>query len=149
MKLTNNLIRAVISIVLGILFIVKQGGVIGIAMTLVGICAIVMAVFDLIAKKTVSAIIKAVVGIAVIVFGWVLVDLALFVIAAVLIINGITELISAIKTSPKVLTYVTPAVTLLAGICLLFNGGGAVNFVFIIAGALLIADGVLSIVGSK
>jgi uncharacterized membrane protein HdeD (DUF308 family) len=81
----------------------------------------------------------------------VLVDIALYIISGVLIVLGIYQIISAIKISEfcgpsqRTLLLIRPIVTFAAGICLFFNKNGVIDWLFIIVGALILAQGVLSV----
>lgn len=151
MKIDSRLLSGLFSAILGIMFIVLKGGVIGIALTVIGLLAIAMAVTDFVNNKTSLGVIKSIIGVSVIVVGWVLVDIALYIISGVLIVLGIYQIISAIKISElcgpsqRTLLLIRPIVTFAAGICLFFNKNGVIDWLFIIVGALILAQGVLSV----
>ena len=86
MKLSSNLITAILTIALGVLLAVFKEGIIGIAMTVLGVGLIIWAIIDLIDKKMEPAIIKAVAGVAVILLGWLVASIVLFVFAGLLLI---------------------------------------------------------------
>lgn len=147
---TEKLIEAIITMLLGILFLIKQQGVVGIAMTVLGIVLLVLAVLDLLDRKTLPAIIKAVFGVVVIVFGLALAQAALYVLAAILLIWGIYELYTKLKIRLRgntvgltVMLYISPIMNIVLGLLLLFNQGGTLAWIFIIVGVLLIVDGAL------
>ena len=152
-KSTSKLIAAILMTVLGILFIVFKNDIIGIGMTVLGAMLIIQAVLDLIGKNYVSAVIKAVIGVLLIVLGWLFVTVALYIMAAVLLIYAILMLIEVIKALPKLKTalakvvgFIQPVGYLVVALCLLFNQGGTVAFVFILAGIFLIIQGALALV---
>ena len=154
-KLPNNLIVSLATIVLGVLFIVLKGEVVSIAMTVLGVALIIAGVIDIVNKLTTEGVIKAVLGVALLVCGWTLVSLALYIMAAVLLIYGILLMIEIIKNmkksdkiANKVLKLVEPVVMIIVAACLLFNQGGAIAWVFILAGILLIVDGALGLVNA-
>ena len=62
-------IEGVLTILLGILFLILQGKVVSIAMTILGVALIIMAVLDLLDHQTFPAIVKAVFGVVVLIFG--------------------------------------------------------------------------------
>ncbi len=152
MKMNSKISSAAISIAIGILFIVLKGSVISITMTVIGAAAIIMAVVDFANNQTRPGVIKSIIGVAVLVLGWLLVDIALYLISGVLIILGISQIISAIKLSElcnsvqKVFMIIKPVATLGAGFCLLFNKGGTMDTLFIIVGVLVLVEGMLSLV---
>lgn len=149
MKNNSGLIRAIVSIVVGLLFIVKKGEIISLAMTLLGIGAIIMSIIDFVNRRNTKAIFEAIIGVFVIVFGWLVIDLAIYAIAIVLIIYGIMQIVAAAQSNCDILELLSPIATAVAGVCLLFNRGSAISLVFIIAGILLFIDGVLGLINSK
>lgn len=146
----DAVIEGALIILLGVLFLILKADVISVAMTVLGVVLIVMAVLDLIDRNVLPAIIKAVFAVLVLVFGWVLVQAALYIVAALLLIWGIYELYAKIKVRLKgknffatLLLYISPILSILIGLLLLFNQGGTVTWVFIVTGIVLIIDGVL------
>ncbi len=155
MNKKENIISAAIAIVIGLLLIILKGKVISIALTVVGVAILISAISDFIGKKTEGGIIKAVIGVCVLVFGWVFVELAFYILAAALIIMGITQIANIRKYGPhgvtlkdNALIYGKSIITALAGVCLLFNQGGTINGVFIVAGILLLVDGVMELISA-
>ena len=147
MKVSNKLLTAILTVALGVMFIILKGEVVSIAMTVLGVALLVAAVIDLVNKQVPPAIVKGVMGAAVILFGWLFVSLALYVMAAVLLIYGLLIVYELAKAkTKKVLSYVGPVIMIVAAICLLFAQGNAVNLMFIISGAFLIVEGVLMLV---
>lgn len=149
MKKDSQLFIRIGMIVLGVLFVVKRSGVIHTAMMLIAAVLLLSAIFDFIKKETGSGIIKAVIAVGVAVFGWLFVELALYLIAILLILHGITQLVQIGKQKPSgYLPYAVPVFSLIAGCCLLFNQGGTVDWIFVVAGVILIVEGVLSLTRS-
>ena len=147
MKLTSNLITAILTIVIGVLFVALKGGVIGIAMTVLGVGLIVWAVLDLIDKNNTSGIIKLIAGIVVIVFGWTLASIVLYVMAALLLVYAVYQLYQLITGKVKdFVKFIEPGVMALIAILLLFNQGGTIAWVFIVAGIFLIVEGALALI---
>lgn len=150
-KIDTRLFPGILSVALGILFITLKGGVIGIVLTLIGIAAIAMGISDLLNKQTTPAIVKFVIGVLILVLGWVLIDIAIYIIAGAFIVFGIYQIITAIKfadhfpSSQKAIVFIKPIVTLAAGLCLFFNKNGMIDWTFVIVGALILAQGVISI----
>lgn len=147
---TEKLIEAALTMLLGILFLIMKQGVVSIAMTVLGVVLLVLAVLDLLDRKTLPAIIKAVFGVVVIVFGLALAQAALYVLAAILLIWGIYELYSKLKIHLRgntvgltVMLYLSPIMNIVLGLLLLCNQGGTLTWIFIIVGVLLIVDGAL------
>ncbi|HBF15686.1 MAG TPA: hypothetical protein DDW30_08450 [Clostridiales bacterium] len=153
-KLSNNqLLEGGIMILLGVLFLLLKGEtIIHVAMTVFGVALLVLAILDFLDHKTLPAIVKAVFAVVVLVFGWALVDVALIVLAAVILIWGIYELYLKLRVHLKgsnalstILLYISPILDILLGLLLLFNRGGTVAVISIVVGILLIVDGVMLI----
>lgn len=150
MKFNNRLVWAILYIVLGIMFIAMKGSIISIAMTVTGVAAIVMGVIDLSNKNTTAGTVKTVGGACVIFFGWMFVSLALNLLAGILIVSGLLHLNqlrrgtwTASGRVQKVLLYLEPLASVLAGIILLFNQAGSIAWIFTVAGILLVVEGIL------
>ncbi len=146
MKKDSQLFMRIGMIVLGVLFVVKRSGVIHTALMLIAAILLLSAIFDFIKKQTGSGVTKAVIALCVVVFGWLFVELALYLIAALLLLYGIAQLIQTVRQKPKgYLPYAVPVFSLIAGCCLLFNQGGTVDWIFVVVGIVLIVEGVLSL----
>ena len=146
---SNAILMAVVMLVLGILFIVMKGGVLSIAMTVLGVALLVVAVIDLINKQWVPCIIKAVLGIVVIVFGWALIDISRYVLAGVLLIYGVLQIIEAFKGFKKKTSFLSKLFSLLEALVivaiavLLFRN---TSILWIVGGIFFIVEGVLSLI---
>lgn len=151
MKVSSKISSAIISIAVGLMFIILKDDIIGIALTLVGIGAIIMAVVDFVNRQTQNGVIKAIIGVTVLVLGWVFVDIAVYIIAGALIVLGISQIIAAVRLSvfgnslQKVFMFIKPITTLAAGLCLFFNKGGTMDWIFILSGVLILVEGLLSL----
>lgn len=147
MKKDSQLLIRIGMIVLGVLFVFMQSGVIHTAITLIAAVLLLSAILDLVRKQTNSGVVKGVVAVCVMVFGWLFVELALYLIAALLLFYGVSQLIRTVKEKPVgYLPYAVPVFSLIAGCCLLFNQGGTVDWIFVVVGIVLIVDGVLSMI---
>lgn len=145
MKKSDKLLTGLFTIVLGVLFIVLKGEVVSIGMTIMGVALIISSILDLIRKQGRQSIIKLVIGAVVIVFGWTLVSAALYIMAAVLLINSVMQISTIAKmTKGFNLSYLQPIMSLIVAICLLFNQGGTISWVFVVSGVCLIIEGVIA-----
>lgn len=143
---TNKLLSSLLTIVVGILFIMLKSGVISIAMTVMGVSLIFAAIIDFSKKHTNKAIFELIIGLVIIIFGWTLLNAAIIVLAVLLLINGIMLFYqtSKIKRCPA-WRYIEPVMSIIVALCLLFNQGGTISFVFIIAGICLIIEGLIGL----
>lgn len=156
MNQKENMVTAFMSILLGVLLITMRDRVIGAAITVLGVAVLISAVADFVAKLMNTAIVKAVVGVCILVFGWMFVDLALYILAAGIILMGLLQISGIHRYSPvnltageKLMVYMRPVVMVLAGACLLFNKNGTLAWVFVVTGILLVVQGVMSLVNSN
>ena len=151
---SNELLTAIALILIGGLFIIYKGEVISIAMSLIGITLVVLGIIDILRARVFSGVVKLVFAALVVLAGWLFVTLALYVLGAFLLIAGITQLIALSKlkikkmTLPTVMHIAQPIIYILVAICLFFNQGGAISWVFILSGVFLILDGIAGIIGA-
>ena len=146
MRGKENLIMAMLLVVLGVLFIALKGGVISIAATIMGVALIMLGVIDLINKNETPGIVKIIFGAVLIVLGWVVVHIMLYVLAVLLIAYGTYQIYLVFKDGVKnkdtvslVLQLVLPVLSIIAGILLFFNTAA----IFIICGIILIIEGLI------
>ena len=153
MNKKEGIASAIISVAVGLMLIIMKDDVISIALTVLGVAAIVSAILDFIHGMPNLGLIKAVIGVCILVFGWMFVNLALYILAASIILVGLLQIFNIHKFCPvnmsftrKILTYIKPVITVMAGACLLFNQGGTIAWIFAFTGVLLIIEGVLEII---
>lgn len=149
----NKLISAVLTIVLGLLFIVFKNSVIGWAITIFGAAFIVMGIIDIVKKDIVGGVIRAAIGALVILIGWLLLDIALIILGVVLIAYGVLQTFEILKekghkksVKALVLQYAQPALNVIVGLCLLFARGDVIEVMCIIVGVLFIIEGFVALV---
>lgn len=154
MRKNGSVVAALLSAVLGVMLIVMKGEVISIVLTVIGCALIIAAITDFFRGFTTAGVIKAVIGVSVLVFGWLFINLALYILAAVIIIAGLMQIVRIhrigqvfLTDAERILAYIKPVLTVLAGAVLLFNQGGVIDWIFIFTGILLIAEGILELLG--
>ena len=151
---SNDLLTAAALILIGLLFIIYKGGIISLAMSLIGITLIVLGIIDIIKKRVVSGVIKLVFSALVMLAGWLFITLALYVLGAFLLVAGVSQLVALSKVKLKKLTlpvamhYAQPIIYILIAVCLFFNQGGAISWVFTVSGIFLIIDGIAALIGA-
>lgn len=148
MKKSEKLISAILTAVIGVLFIVYGNQIIKTAIVVLGVAIIVASIFDLANKFTRAFIVKAIIGVLIIIFGVLFFSVAIYVLAAALLIFGVLQLYNCISSKRKVPVwyYVGPIITIVVSLCLLINQSGTIDYMFIVAGVLLIIEGVLELV---
>lgn len=149
----NDLLLSLALMVTGILFVTLKGEFISIAMTIIGASLILVSVINLFIGNLYEALAEAVVGVFVIVFGWLLVTVAIYVFAVALIAYGVLKIRMAFVLfglkaggATALLAVISGVMNIALGILLFFNRGGTVDWIFIVSGAVLIAEGFLGFV---
>ena len=155
MTRSSQFLSALMTLILGVLFVILKGEVVGIAIKVFAIVLIITAVLELIRLKIASGIVKAILGIVLVAFGWAITEIALLVIGIVLIVFGVLELVKRIvalfkknrtKLLAKILGFISPVFSIVAGYFLITSSGEAVGWAIVVGGVLLIINGVLALV---
>lgn len=150
----NEILTAVALIVIGALFMIYKSEIISIAMSLIGFTLIALGVIDIVRSFTVSGVVKIVLGLLVLLAGWMFVAIALYILGAFLLVAGVSELLALTKvkikkiTLPVAMHIAQPVIYILVAICLFFNQGGALSWVFTVSGLFLMLDGAVGLVGA-
>lgn len=145
-KIPEGLITSLFMVALGILFLIMKSGVIGLAVTILGIALLVSAVLDFLNKDITTCIVKAIIGVCVLVFGHLFVDVAVIVVAAVVLVYGVLELFELIKVKKKdVACYIKPAVIVVIAAALLISKWLVFDWLFIVIGVLFLVEGGLGV----
>lgn len=146
-------ITAIVAIVVGLLFLILKGEVISIALTVLAVGAVAMGIYKLIKKETQVGITAIVIGAVVGLCGWLFVNVTLIVIAVLMILGCVMNLLGNLKNDGYQMSagqalkvYLKPVLGIIAGICLLFNQGGVMNWVFIVTGVLFIIEGAMLLI---
>lgn len=148
-KVTNNMVYALLYVIVGILFIVFKSGMLNWLMTIIGVVFIALGVYDIIKKKITNGIIEAAIGVVVIVGGWVFVEIVLIVFGALLIVKGATDLISLFKGSKNVVSIIVAILTIALGVLLIVSKWVALDWMFIVIGIVFIVEGAFSLFSER
>ena len=148
MKKSEKIIAALLTMALGILFVILKGTFISLLMTIAGISLIVLGIIDIVNRLTPPAVVKIVTGALVILCGWIIVEAVLYILAGILLVFGILLLYQKIRTYERgcdfmqtLLEFATPSICIAIGILLLFHTAAIVDFVFIASGILAFIEG--------
>lgn len=144
-KVTNNMVYALLYVIVGILFIVFKSGMLNWLMTIIGVVFIALGVYDIIKKNLTNGIIEAAIGVVIIVGGWVFVEIVLIVFGALLIVKGVTDLISLFKGSKDVVSIIVALLTIALGVLLVVSKWVALDWMFIVIGVVFIVEGAFSL----
>lgn len=154
MRKASQFLSAVMTLALGILFLVLKTEVIGIAITVLGVALLITALLDLIKLSIITGIIKALLGVAVLVIGWLLIDIAILILGIVLLVYGVVNFFKAVfgknkgKLWRKIISIIEPILCVIGAIFLITSGGSAIEWAVIVAGVILVIDGILALVGA-
>lgn len=155
MNKTSQLISALMTFALGILFVVLKAEVIGVALTVLGVLLIVVGVLDIVRKAITSGVIKAALGVAVLVIGWLLIDIAVKILGIVLLVYGVLELIKRLTSKKKgvklwavVLGLIEPVLCIVASVFLITSGGSALGVAVLVSGVVFMVEGILGIIAA-
>jgi len=146
-KSNNELISALLYIILGVLLIIFKGATLGWAMTIAGIVFIVSGVLDVVRKNMTSGAVSLIIGIAILVLGWLATQIVLLVLGVLIAVKGVLALVDAFKRSKKnALDILFPVLTVVVGLAIAFGNG--VNIILVVCGVLLAIDGVLGLLAA-
>ena len=145
--LNSPIALAIAYIVIGVLLCVKQAAVIEWIMIIAGVFFIVQGLIDWLAEKNLKqGVIEIVIGVLLIILRFVLPQIVLIALGAILIFKSVV----AILTLPKSLANtVYNVVTLLIGILLIVGNWLVVDWLFIIIGVAFIVNGALTLFGKN
>ena len=96
-------------------------------------------------KNITNGIIEAAIGVVVIVGGWVFVEIVLIVFGSLLIVKGVTDLISLFKGSKNVVSIIVAILTIALGVLLIVSKWVALDWMFIVIGIVFIVEGAFSL----
>ena len=146
-KQNNELISALLYIVLGVLLIVFKAQALGWAMTIAGILFVISGALDLIRQNFVGGAVSLIIGIAILVLGWLAVEIVLLVLGILISVKGIVALLAVFKRKrSNALDILFPVLTVAVGLMLAFGNG--LDIMLVITGALLAIDGLLGLIGA-
>ena len=147
-KLKNNLSSPILYIILGALLVIFKSQMLSWAMTIAGVCCIIMGIIDLAKGRTKSGIFNAALGVIILVVGWTILNIVLLVLGVLIAAKGVIDLVEVLKHKKRsVFRVVFAALTIALGIALAF--GNLLGDLIVIIGILLIIDGALGLLGAK
>ncbi len=144
-KKDNGLLTSVLYIVIGALLIAFRNEMLQWAMTIAGIFFLVFGVLELIKMNWIGGAVSIIIGIVVLILGWTVTKIVLLVLGILLAIKGVVALFGAFGSKKnKVLNIIVALLTIVVGLIVAF--GNALGYIVIIAGVMLIVDGVVGLV---
>jgi uncharacterized membrane protein HdeD (DUF308 family) len=146
-KKHSELVSSLLYILIGALLVIFQDRTIGWAMTVMGALFIVFGILDLVRSNWGGGAVSLIIGIAILVLGWVVTEIVLLVFGVLIALKGVIALIDALRASKKdVLDIVFSILTIVIGLMLAFGNG--LNVLIIIAGVMLMFNGILGLLGA-
>jgi hypothetical protein len=146
-KKRSELVSSLLYILIGALLVIFQDRTIGWAMTVMGALFIVFGILDLVRSNWGGGAVSLIIGIAILVLGWVVTEIVLLVFGVLIALKGVIALIDALRASKKdVLDIVFSILTIVIGLMLAFGNG--LNVLIIIAGVMLMFNGILGLLGA-
>ena len=146
-KKHSELIFSLLYILIGALLVIFQDRTIGWAMTVMGALFIVFGILDLVRSNWGGGAVSLIIGIAILVLGWVVTEIVLLVFGVLIALKGVIALIDALRASKKdVLDIIFSILTIVIGLMLAFGNG--LNVLIIIAGVMLMFNGILGLLGA-
>ena len=145
----NNLLRALLYAVIGVLFCIFKGGILDVLLTIAGVLFIVYGIIECINKNILNAVVYIVLGALIIAGGWLFVEIVLVIFGALLIVSGIMDL-GKVAKSKKTVNFLAPIVTIVVGVLLILSHWiGMLNWLFIVLGVMFIINAILLLFGIK
>lgn len=147
-KTTVNFSSPILYLALGILLMIFKFEMLKWAMTIAGICFIVMGVMDVVKGRTTGGIVNIALGAIVLILGLTILNIVLIVLGILLAAKGVMDLLEILKSKKRnALSVVFAALTIAIGVALAF-GNLLGNLIWLI-GLLLVIDGALGLLGAK
>lgn len=142
---SNNVVYALLYILIGVLFIVFKSSMFNWLMTIVGVVFIALGVIDILHKNLTNGIIEAVIGIVIILGGWLFLEIVFIVFGALLIVKGATDLVKQFQGKRDVVKIIIAILTIALGILLIVSKWVVLEWFFIVIGVAFILDGAFAL----
>lgn len=142
---SNNVVYALLYILIGVLFIVFKSSMFDWLMTIVGVVFIALGVIDILHKNLTNGIIEAVIGIVIILGGWLFLEIVFIVFGALLIVKGAMDLVKQFQGKRDVVKIIIAILTIALGILLIVSKWVVLEWFFIVIGVAFILDGAFAL----
>lgn len=145
----NNLLQAILYIVVGLLFCIFRASALNWLLIIVGALFVVQGVLCLTRKDTVGGVVGLVIGLALILCGGFFAEIALIVFGILIIVKGVLDLMNALKRKNNLIPLILSILVIAVGVLLVVARWVVMDLFFIVIGIVFIANGVLALVGKK
>lgn len=142
---SNNVVYALLYILIGVLFIVFKSSMFNWLMAIVGVVFIALGVIDILHKNLTNGIIEAVIGIVIILGGWLFLEIVFIVFGALLIVKGAMDLVKQFQGKRDVVKIIIAILTIALGILLIVSKWVVLEWFFIVIGVAFILDGAFAL----
>lgn len=145
----NNLLQAILYIVVGLLFCIFRASALNWLLIIVGALFVVQGVLCLTRKDTVGGVVGLVIGLALILCGGFFAEIALIVFGILIIVKGVLDLMNALKQKNNLIPLILSILVIAVGVMLVVARWVVMDLLFIVIGIVFIVNGVLALVGKK
>ena len=146
-KSNSEIFSSLLYILIGALLVIFRSQTLGWAMTIGGVLFIIFGILDLIKSNFAGGAISLIIGIAILVLGWTATKIVLLVLGIMIALKGLIAFIDALRARKKnFLKIIFPIFSVIVGLMLAFGNG--LDIIIMVAGIMLIADGILGMIGS-
>lgn len=146
-KSYSELFSSLLYILIGAILICFPGTALKWAMTVAGVLFIVFGILEVLKSNFIGGGFSAIIGIAILVLGWVLTKIVLLVFGILIALKGAVALVDILKEKKiEWLKTIFPIFSVVIGLMLAFGNG--LEYILLISGVLLIADGIFGLIGS-
>lgn len=139
-KQISMLVMALVYIALGVLFIIFKGQILTWITYVIGALLIVKGVIDFVSYKLIiPAAVEISLGILAIILGAAVTQAVAIIVGVILILYGLYNLFTQPKT---IVSLVIDILTVVAGVLLMINTSGVIEWLFIVMGVIFIINGI-------
>ena len=146
-KSNSELFSSLLYIIIGALLVIFRSQTLGWAMTIAGVIFLISGVLDIVKKNFAGGTVSLIIGAVILILGWTVAQIVLLVLGIMIAIKGMVALYDALNKKRKnLLEILYPILSIVTGLMLAFGNG--LDIIIITVGILLVADGVIGLIGS-
>lgn len=146
-KQNANMVSALLYLVIGLLLIIFRGEMLNWAMTIGGIFFIISGVVDLLKQNYPGGAMSLIIGLVVLLGGWLFLGIVLLVLGILIVIKGVFSLIDALRGKKSWISAAFSILSIVVGV--MIAAGNALDTLLLIAGILMVVDGVLGLFAGR
>ena len=142
----SEVFSSLLYIIIGVVLAVFKSQTLGWAMTIAGVIFVISGILDVLKKNWAGGAVSLIIGAAILVLGWTATQIVLLVLGVLIAVKGVVSFFGAFKGRKNIFKFIFPILTVVVGLMLAFGNG--LDIVILVAGVLLVVDGVLGLIGS-